>query len=78
MPRLDQGNELVDVEVDRVVRLLERSIVVEKDGEQYVVGHGAIDNLDAILEAFEAKKEAPDLTVPRWLAKRNDWPEAVD
>jgi hypothetical protein len=76
MPRHDQGNELVDVEIDRVVRLLERSIVVEKDGEEYVVGHEPIDNLDDILEAFRAKKEVPDLTVPRWLARKNDWPEA--
>lgn len=72
------GEDLVEVEIERVVKVLDRSIVVEKDGEEAVVGNNPIDNLDELLEAFEAKKPCTTLTVPRWLARSNGWPEAEE
>jgi hypothetical protein len=71
----DQGNDLVDVEIDKVIRVLDRAIVVEKDGEEFVVGKSPIDNIDDVLEAFEAKETVSALVVPKWLARKNEWPE---
>jgi hypothetical protein len=52
---------------------------IEKDfGEEVVVGNNPIDNLDDILAAFEAKRSCTTLTVPRWPARSNSWPEAEE
>jgi hypothetical protein len=71
----DQGHDLVDVDIDKVVRVLDRAIVIEKDGEEFVVGKSPIDNIDDVLEAFEAKEAVSTLVVPKWLARENEWPE---
>ena len=71
------GQELVDVAVDELVRMLERSVIVKKDGQEYFIGKGAIDNLDDVEDAFK-RKTVCDVTVPKWLAKQNEWPEGDD
>ena len=72
------GDDFVDVEIERIVKVLDRSVVVEKDGEEAVVGNNPIDNLDELLDAFREGKPCTTLTVPRWLARSNGWPEAED
>jgi hypothetical protein len=71
------GQDIVDVSIDKIVRVLDASVIVEKDGEERFIGKKAIDNLEEVEEAFE-RKTLCDLQVPKWLAKQNGWPEGDD
>ena len=68
----------VDVEIDRVIDIRERSTVVQKDGDRFVVGNSVIDNLQELEVERDNKKESKLLRVPRWLARENEWPEGDD
>ena len=74
----EEKQETVSVEIDRLVRVLDRSFIILKDGEETPVARSQTENEDELLEDADRpldEREVESIEVPRWLALDNGWAE---
>jgi len=64
-------DDLVEVEIDKVVGETNYAYLVRKEGVDSYVGKQQIDNADELKDS----KGPTTVLVPRWLARANEWPE---
>lgn len=71
--------ELVDVEVEAVLRETDKAFLLKVEGDEVWVGKSKISNLDEFDEYWArpvtrtGRGPVPTLTVQRWLALENGW-----
>lgn len=75
--RNTEGDELVDVAFDNLLRQTEKAFLVDVEGEEAWVAKVQVDNadeLEAKLEQPAHKQDGPNtIKVPKWLAVSNGW-----
>ncbi len=77
----EEKQEIVSVEFDRLLRVLDASFLILKEGEEYFVGRSVTENEDELLEDADRpldEREVDTIEVPRWLALDNMWAEGED